>query len=183
MTSEEFARLVRAIGEIIGEKEVTIVGSQAILGSYRDTSLPAEATRSNEIDAVVADHRQAGAVRKLLGPGSLNEIETKIWVDVVSAKTAHLPSGWHRRRVSMKVSSAPLVYSLCPEPNDLAASKLIAFRLQDTQYVAALLVAQILDIEILATRVKKIDGLTPGRRSQIEAWLAAQRQRNPGNRH
>lgn len=50
---------IRTACQIIGHPEVIVVGSQAILGSFNETDLPADATMSMEIDILpIADGRK-----------------------------------------------------------------------------------------------------------------------------
>jgi hypothetical protein len=42
--------LIRAAGDALGEDTVVVIGSQAILASYDESSLPSEATRSIDVD-------------------------------------------------------------------------------------------------------------------------------------
>lgn len=56
MRRDQLEHAIRTACQIVGAPEVIIVGSQAILGSYGEEDLPAEATMSMEIDVLpIAD--------------------------------------------------------------------------------------------------------------------------------
>lgn len=180
MNREKFAELIRNIAEITGLREVPVVGSQAILGSYSDTELPMAATRSDELDAAIAGHRQARSVDNLLGPGSPNYAHARVWVDVVAETTANFPPGWKARRVSFCSKGTGQGIAVCPSPHDLAACKLAVFRIQDREYVSALVKSRIVDLDMLEKRTVSIERLTPARRSEIANWIRAERRRLGG---
>ncbi len=50
MRRHQLEHAIRTACQIIGLSEVAVVGSQAILGSFTEDQLPAEATMSMEID-------------------------------------------------------------------------------------------------------------------------------------
>ena len=52
MRRDQLEHLIRAAGAILDESDVIVIGSQAILASYDQSQLPAEATRSVEAHIV-----------------------------------------------------------------------------------------------------------------------------------
>ena len=52
MRRDQLEHAIGAACQIIGQPAVIIVGSQAILGSYREDQLPVEATMSAEVDVL-----------------------------------------------------------------------------------------------------------------------------------
>lgn len=176
MNREQFAELIRNIAEITGLREVPVVGSQAILGSYNDSELPMAAIRSDELDVAIAGHRRAASVINLLGPRSLNYTHARVWVDVVAEKTANLPPGWKTRRVSFRSKGTDPGIAVSPSPHDLAACKLAVFRPQDREYVSALVESRIVDLDMLEKRAASIERLTPARRAEIDSWIRAERR-------
>jgi hypothetical protein len=50
MRRDQLEHAIRTACQIIGEPAVIIVGSQSILGTFREDQLPADATMSAEID-------------------------------------------------------------------------------------------------------------------------------------
>lgn len=56
MRRDQLEHAIRSACQIIGRPEVIVVGSQAILGTYSENQLPAEATMSLEVDVLpIAD--------------------------------------------------------------------------------------------------------------------------------
>jgi hypothetical protein len=54
MRQDQLEHAIRTACQIIGRHEVIVVGSQSILGTFREDQLPADATRSVEIDILQA---------------------------------------------------------------------------------------------------------------------------------
>ena len=50
MRRDQLEHAIRTACQIIGQPAVAVVGSQSILGTYREDQLPAEATMSVEVD-------------------------------------------------------------------------------------------------------------------------------------
>jgi len=56
MRRDQLEHAIRTACQIIEQPAVIVVGSQAILGTYREDELPAEATMSVEVDILpIAD--------------------------------------------------------------------------------------------------------------------------------
>lgn len=62
MRREQLEHAIRAACQIIDASEVIVIGSQAILGTYREDELPVAATMSAEVDR---RHEHGGARRGL----------------------------------------------------------------------------------------------------------------------
>jgi hypothetical protein len=63
MRRDQLEHAIRAACQIIGQPEVIVVGSQAILGTYDESQLPAAATMSIEVDVLpIADSNEATAL-------------------------------------------------------------------------------------------------------------------------
>jgi hypothetical protein len=52
MRRDQLEHAIRAACQIIGHPAVIVVGSQAILGTFREDELPADATMSLEVDVL-----------------------------------------------------------------------------------------------------------------------------------
>lgn len=60
MRRDQLEHAIRTACQIIGRPEVIVVGSQSILGTFREDDLPADATMSVEIDILpIADGNAA----------------------------------------------------------------------------------------------------------------------------
>jgi hypothetical protein len=130
----DLEHIIRAAGAITGSKEIIIVGSQAILGQFP----AAEGPLSQSIEADVFTFR-AGEDSDLID-GSIGE-QTAFhhtfgyYAHGVALETAVLPSGWRERLVPILNENTQGVTGLCLEVHDLCASKLIAGREKDLDFV------------------------------------------------
>ena len=83
-----------------------MVGSQSILGTFREDQLPADATMSVEIDILpIADDndetaRLADLIEGVAGEFSSFEELHGFSIDGVDLSTSALPDGWRDRRLS-----------------------------------------------------------------------------------
>jgi len=59
---DQLEHILRAASQIIGEPNLLVIGSAAILGSYDDHELPVAATRSDEADIAAFGARTSGDV-------------------------------------------------------------------------------------------------------------------------
>jgi hypothetical protein len=50
MTGDQLAHVLRTVARIAGDRDILVIGSQSILGSYPEDVLPARATGSVEVD-------------------------------------------------------------------------------------------------------------------------------------
>ena len=55
MKRTDLEHIIRAAGDLLGEEQVIVVGSQSILASYSEEVLPLEAARSLEADVLPLD--------------------------------------------------------------------------------------------------------------------------------
>ena len=84
-----------------------VVGSQSILGSYREEDLPTAATMSLEVNILpIADTdeetaRLADQIEGVAGEWSLFEEQHGFRIDGVDLTTATLPAGWRDRLVTL----------------------------------------------------------------------------------
>jgi hypothetical protein len=99
----ELGDAIRHATRVTAQREVLVIGSQAILGSYDETQLPERATLSEEVDiAPIADDEDytlATVIDAELGEWSQFHQEHGFYVQGVNITTAVLPSGWQRRTV------------------------------------------------------------------------------------
>lgn len=99
---------IRTACQIIHQPEVIVVGSQAILGTYDESELPAAATMSIEVDILpIADTneetaRLADLIEGVAGEFSPFEELHGFSIDGVDLQTAALPSGWRDRLVKVQ---------------------------------------------------------------------------------
>lgn len=190
MRRAQLEHAIRTACQIIEAPAVIVVGSQAILGTFPEEALPAEATMSLEVDVLPIADDDAEAVR--LGDmieavaGELSGFERThgFSIDGVDLSTTALPGGWRNRLVEAQnantaaPSGTPEFTGLCLERHDLCASKLCAFREKDRNFVASLLDAELVDADVLVERLTTLPVDYHDAATQATAWLAARARAN-----
>lgn len=177
MRRQDLEHVLRASAEITGERDIIVLGSQAILGSAEEGRLPPELTRSIEVDiAFPSDHDGARADQVDGAIGELSRFhETHgYYPHGVGIETAVLPPGWGDRLVVLETAGTGGARGLCLEPHDLAASKLAAWREKDRDYVRALLTAGLISSRMLVSRVRSLEGLSSRTKRMILDWIESQ---------
>ena len=137
MTREQLEHIIRAAADIADDEEIMIVGSQAILGQFPQA--PAELLVSNEAD-VYPKHKpeRAELIDGSIGEGSPFHDTFGYYAHGVGPETATLPEGWENRLVPVRNENTRGATGWCLETHDLAASKLIAGRPRDIEFVGCL---------------------------------------------
>jgi hypothetical protein len=137
MKRADLEHLIRAAGSIADARELIIIGSQAILGSFPDA--PAELTISQEADLYPAEApEKADLVDGSIGEKSPFHETFGYYVHGVGPDTAVLPAHWRSRLVRVQNQNTNGISGLCLNPADLAVSKLAAGRDKDMDFVRAL---------------------------------------------
>jgi hypothetical protein len=171
----DLEHIIRAAGDVVGDDTVVIVGSQAILASFSDETLPEDATRSLEADVLPIDDpdgSKADLIDGVLGELSRFDETFGIHGDGVSPSTAVLPEGWRDRLIVYKNANTNGITGLCLESHDLCTSKLVAFRDKDRLFVRALVAAGLVDPTILQERLSRT-AIPPGLEGPIFGFLQA----------
>jgi hypothetical protein len=108
MRRDQLEHAIRAACQIIGRREVIVVGSQSILGTFREDQLPAAATMSIEAGILlIADDndetaRLADLIEGVAGELSPFEELHGFSIDGVDLETSALPAGWRDRLVKVQ---------------------------------------------------------------------------------
>lgn len=185
MRREQLEHAIRTACQIIDAPAVIVIGSQAILGTYRHEDLPAQATMSMEVDILpIADDndeaiRLGDKIEGVAGEFSQFEAAHGFSIDGVDLSTAAYPQGWRERLVKVQnantaaPSGDPQFIGLCLEKHDLCAAKLCAFREKVRNFVAALIDAQLIDPEVLAQRLSELPSEFSEAADQARAWLVS----------
>lgn len=157
MTREQLEHAIRAACAVSEDTELLIFGSQAILGEY--PAAPADLRASVEVD--VQSKNKPENVEKIdgaLGELSMFHRAHGFYVHGVSIDAAVLPGGWQNRTIPVSDERTTQGNTgHCLESHDLAASKLVAHRDKDRDFVRVLLVERLVQPEIMLHRV----GLLP----------------------
>lgn len=133
----ELEHLIRAAGRIARDREIVVIGSQAVLGQFPDA--PAALLASMEADVYPRNHpERADLIDGAIGEGSAFHEQYGYYAQGVGESTATLPTGWRARLVRVKNPNTEGVAGLCLEVHDLAISKYVAGRPKDLAFTRAL---------------------------------------------
>jgi hypothetical protein len=160
MKRSELEEAIVAATEIIRQREVLIIGSQAILGTFDEDSLPPSTTMSVEVDMAPLRDDAAETVANILD-GALGEWSPfdeahGFYVQGVSVKTAYLPDGWAGRTVAVIPPGHPDTTGRCLERHDLCAAKLARGDEKDRGFVDDLAAVGLVDPAIVLDRILSI---------------------------
>lgn len=156
MQRSDIERLIRASGEIAGDDEIIIIGSQAILGQFPDA--PVQLLVSMEADIYPKNFpEKADEVDGAIGEGSSFHEMHGYYAQGVSEKTAILPRNWESRLVPVNNENTNGVTGYCLEVHDLAASKIIAGRRKDIEFVQALIKHNMIRKTIILARLRDVE--------------------------
>jgi hypothetical protein len=162
MTREQVEHILRAAGAITGRGEWVIVGSQAILGAVPDA--PDEITVSEELDLYApGDEHASDLIDGSIGERSPFHETFGYYAHGVGVETATLPARWRDRAVIIRSEATAGVMGICPDPADLAISKLAAWRDKDREFIAALLRHGIITTVDIEARLSELDDETAQR--------------------
>ncbi len=173
MTRTELEHAIRSACDVSGEDEVYVFGSQAILGQYPDA--PESLRQSAEADiAPVKAIEMVDLIDGSLGELSAFHETYGFYVHGVSIEAAVLPTGWEKRAIAVCNENTSNHTGWCVEAHDLAASKLVAFRDKDKQFVRTLLVEKLIDARKLSRRLAQLSNHPRVARellATIKSWL------------
>ena len=171
MLLSELEHIIRASGEIAGDDEIIIIGSQSILGQFPDA--PTRLLMSMEADIYPKKKPEmADAVDGAIGEGSLFHELHGYYAQGVGQKTATLPRDWQSRLVTIKNENTNNISGLCLEVHDLAISKMIAQRPKDLEFVQELVRHAMIQKETMLKRLGATD-LTESVRKGIARRISA----------
>jgi len=152
MRRSDLEHLIRAAGKIAGERELVIIGSQAVLGQFPEA--PAALLRSMEADLYPLSRPElADKVDGAIGEGSKFHQTHGYYAQGVGPDTAILPKGWQRRLARIENPNTGGIAGLCLEVHDLAISKYVAGREKDREFTRELARHQMTDKETLLARL------------------------------
>jgi len=136
MKKQQLDHVLRAAGEITGEKQFIIIGSQSLHGKYPD--IPDEILLSAEVDLIAKNHPEKTDAPNFIGVYSRFHETYGYYADPVDESTATLPKGWKGRLVNLPPGETQGVSALCLDPHDLAIAKYVARREKDMVFTRAL---------------------------------------------
>jgi hypothetical protein len=177
MRRSELEHAIRAACDVSGVTEITIIGSQAVLAQF--PRAPDDVTYSREVDVFTGDATRDDLIDGVLGEMSLFNETHGFHVHGIEEKTATLPEGWRERLVPVRNENTRGCTGWCLEVHDLAASKLVAGREKDLDFVRALFRHAMIDPATVKERIAGLPVLED-RRTHV-ARVAARLAREAAN--
>jgi hypothetical protein len=172
MRYDQLEHAIRAACAVSEDQEPIIFGSQAILGEHPDA--PPGLRASIEVDVQPKNRPDAiDAIDGALGELSPFHQLHGFYVHGVAIEAATLPRGWQGRTipVSDPVGTRGGI-GHCIEAHDLAASKLVAFREKDREFVTTLLSERMVSSKVLLERIEELPIDATGR-ERLSRWVEA----------
>jgi hypothetical protein len=154
MTRDQLEHAIRAACEVSEDSEIWVFRSQAILGKFPNA--PEELRTSIEVDVQPKNRPEMiDAIDGALGELSLFHQTHGFYVHGLTLEAAAtLPQGWESRATPVfdEISTNGKT-GWCVEAHDLAASKLVAFREKDRDFVRILLIKEMINPQTLIERI------------------------------
>ncbi len=137
MRRNEFEHVIAAAANAVGEDDIVVIGSQAILGPFPDA--PSPLLRSMEADVYPRDDpARADLIDGALGDGSPFHEAFGYYAHGVGPETAKAPRGWQGRLIAVPIEprlrSARRPIAWCLAPHDLVLAKSAAGRQRDWDF-------------------------------------------------
>jgi len=169
VTRQELEHAIRAACDVAEDTELWIFGSQAILGSFSD--VPDELRESAECDVTPKNRPEAAdRIDGALGEHSQFHATHGFYVHGLPLEAATLPAGWQDRTKEIRNANTKYYSGHCVEAHDLAASKLVAFRDKDREFVRLLLRDRFIRARTLIARIESLP--SPGReKARLVKWV------------
>jgi hypothetical protein len=155
MNRAALEHILRAAAAVTNEPDIVVVGSQALLGQYPNAPDPL-------LSSIEADvFPRADPAKSILIDGAIGELSAfhqtfGYYAHGVDETTATLPPGWEQRLVPLRNENTGGATGWCLEVHDLAASKLVAGREKDLNFVQVMLREKMLNPETLAKRAASL---------------------------
>ena len=171
MTREQLEHAIRAACDVSEDTEIWIFGSQAILGEFPDA--PEELRASIEVDVQPKNRSdKVDAIDAALGELSYFHQTHGFYVHAMPIEEATtLPQGWEGRATPVcDEKSTRGKTGWCVEVHDLAASKLVAYREKDRDFVRTLLIEGMIIAETLLERINSLK-IDENLRERLLQWM------------
>ncbi len=175
MTREQLAHVLRAASRIAEVRDVVVIGSQSVLGTFANEVLPDEVIGSIEVDVAFLDdpaNEKSDKVDGAIGELSQFHETYQYYAQGVSTSTAVLGPGWEDRLVVFENASTRPGRGLCLDPHDCVAAKLVAGRDKDFEFAAALLREELVDATTIVERIEALP-VASSQKQLLSSWVRA----------
>lgn len=155
MNRPALEHILRAAAAVSGERELVVIGSQAVLGQFPDA--PTALLVSIEADV----YPRFAPEKSDLIDGAIGELsdfhhQYGYYAHGVDERTATLPTGWEDRLVPVSNENTGGATGWCLEVHDLAVSKLVAGRERDDAFIVVLIRHRMVDGDTLRQRLERV---------------------------
>jgi uncharacterized nucleotidyltransferase DUF6036 len=171
MRRHELEHIIRAASVISGEREFVLVGTASLLASVPEPPQGLAFTRDADLYPLRAPEK-AKLIEGTIGELSAFHTSYDYYAQGVGPETAVLPEGWQSRLVKLQNANTNDAIAYALEPHDLAASKLVASREKDREFVAEMLKHEIISPAVLSERIGALPPPHAGRVGELRAWVA-----------
>ena len=158
LKKEAIAHLVRAVAGVSGRSSFVMIGTGAVIAQLKH--VPLDLMRTREIDIYPQGVPDAEDIATLidgtLGEGSPFDETFGYYAHGVGERTACLPDGWEERAIAFDAPGLAGVVCLCPEVNDIALSKLCAWREKDRSWLEAGINSGVVSLDAMKARSRTI---------------------------
>lgn len=163
MNRPALEHILRAAAVISGERELVVIGSQAVLGQFPDAPTALLVSIEADIYPRYAPEKSDlidGAI------GELSEFHQQFgyYAHGVDEHTATLPAGWEDRLIPVSNVNTGGATGWCLEVHDLAVSKLVAGRERDFAFIEILIRHRLANGDTLRQRLERL----PVDRAQLD---------------
>lgn len=157
MRRHQFDHVITAAADVSGEREIVVIGSQAIFGSVAEP--PESMLFSMEADVYPRrDPGKAEEIEGSLGEGSMFQSTYGYYAHGVGPETVVGPTGWEGRLVRVeipaRVGQSRSAVALCLEIHDLVLAKCATGRERDWEFAHDALAANLIEVDELFRRVE-----------------------------
>lgn len=158
LDKQQIAHMLRAAAGVTGRTSFVMIGTGAVIAQKKTLALDLMRTRA--IDIYVIDSDEADQISDLIdgsiGEGSPFDATFGYYAHGVSERTACLPGDWASRAVRFDVPGTDGVVCICPDADDIALSKLCAWRDKDIAWLVAGLTTGLLNLAAMRNRAGNI---------------------------
>lgn len=182
MNRAALEHIVRASAAVSDEREIVVIGSQAVLGQFPNAPEALLVSMEADVFPRYAPDKSA-LIDGAIGELSMFHETFGYYAHGVDETTATLPAGWADRLVPIQNENTGGAIGWCLDVHDLALSKLVAGRDKDLDFVRVLVRENMAVPRVLHERLKTLP-VSPNRLegalTRLLGMEAASGTRKPG---